>query len=72
MASKFFTADYLEACRSADGVLMQSIIAACEEAIAVDAALPADHATLVMVHFMVRYSCRLDRGAVPQAALDRA
>ena len=52
----------------ADGVLMQSIIAACEEAIAVDAALPADHATLVMVY----YSCRLDRGAAPQAALDRA
>jgi adenylate cyclase len=60
---------YLEAYSRGDGVRMQQVIAACEEAIAVEPSSLAAHATLVMAHYL----CHLYRwGDRPEGALDKA
>src|SRR5882757_2884092 len=60
---------FLEALNGGNAVLMQQVIAACEEAIAADAASLAAHFTLFGAH----WACHLYRwGERPEAALDRA
>ena len=60
---------YLDAYNGGDAVLMQQAIAACEEAIAVDPASLAAHATLALAHWI----CHLYRwGDRPEGALERA
>jgi adenylate cyclase len=60
---------FLEAIKGGDAVLMQQVIAACEVAIAADAASVGAHFTLFRAH----WACHLYRwGDRPNVALDRA